>query len=207
MAEILTVDLTVFVIDDDEAARKSLTFMLRTEGLMARAYGSASAFLAQLAPDHRGCVVTDVRMPDMDGIALARRLRDMNCPMPIIVVTGHADVPLAIQAMRVGVADFIEKPFESDLILQSVRRCLEAARAGSDQHSKRVLVERRIATLTEREKQVFDAVAQGLSNKEVALALTISPRTVEIHRANVMAKMQAENLSDLVRMHLTGHAA
>jgi DNA-binding NtrC family response regulator len=122
-------DHTVFVVDDDESARKSLTFLLRTDGLRSRAFGSAPAFLEQLTADQRGCVVTDVRMPQMDGIALFRRLRELDCRMPVIVITGHAEVPMAVQAMKAGACDFIEKPFESEVILQAVRRCLEKSRS------------------------------------------------------------------------------
>ncbi len=143
----------------------------------------------------------------MDGITLVRKLRELDCRMPIIVITGHADVPLAVQAMKAGVSDFIEKPFESDTILLAVRRCLEASRSSLLQESHREIVESRLASLTERERQVFEAVAEGHSNKEVALALSISPRTVEIYRANVMAKMQADSLSALVKMMLTAKAA
>jgi two-component system response regulator FixJ len=200
-------DLTVFIVDDDQAARESLTFLLRTEGLMCRAYASALAFLHQLQPDQQGCIITDVRMPDMDGIALVNRLREIGCRVPIIVITGHADVPLAVQAMKAGVSDFIEKPFESDAILAAVRRCLELSRKSEVEESLRTVVERRLATLTERELQVCGAVVEGLSNKEVALSLAISPRTVEIYRANVMAKMQAGSLSELVRMLLQSKAA
>jgi two-component system, LuxR family, response regulator FixJ len=199
--------LTVFVIDDDQAARESLTFLLRTEGITARGYGSAAAFLAQLLPDHQGCIVTDVRMPEMDGIALVRHLARIGNRMPIVVITGHADIPLAVEAMRAGVADFIEKPFESDTILRAVRRSLEQAESAGLMQNERVTIERRMALLTQREREVCDAVVQGNSNKEIALALGISPRTVEIHRANVMSKMQADSLSGLVRMFLTSQAA
>ena len=146
-------------------------------------------------------------MAELDGITLVRKLQERDCRMPIIVITGHADVPLAVQAMKAGVSDFIEKPFESDVILLAVRRCLEASRRSRLQQSHREIIELRLASLTERERQVFEAVAGGASNKEVALSLSISPRTVEIYRANVMSKMQAESLSDLVQMMLTTRAA
>jgi two-component system response regulator FixJ len=197
---------TVFVVDDDEAARESLTFLLRTEGMTTRSFPSATAFLSQLRDDHQGCIVTDVRMPEMDGIALVHKLRDMGNRIPIVVVTGHADIPMAVEAMRAGVTDFIEKPFESDTILRSVRRCLEAARSVDKQESEKVLIERRLELLTARERQVLDLVVDGLSNKEIAGNLGISPRTVEVHRANVMTKMQADSLSALIRMRLSAHA-
>ena len=200
-------DLTTFVVDDDEAAGRSLTFLLRTSSIRARAFPSAIDFLEQLQPDHRGCVITDVRMPVMDGIALVEKLREMACPMPVIVITGHADVKLAVSAMKAGAAEFIEKPYQIDEMLTAVRRCLESAQHSDHRQSQKDTIERRIESLTERESQVFAAVAEGRSNKEVGLALQISPRTVEIHRANVMAKMQAASLSDLVRMMLTARAA
>jgi two-component system response regulator FixJ len=193
-------------VDDDEAARESLTFLLRTEGMTTRSFPSATAFLNQLRDDHQGCIVTDVRMPEMDGIALVHRLREMGSRIPIVVVTGHADIPMAVEAMRAGVTDFIEKPFESDTILRSVRRCLEMSRSAGRQETEKALIERRMELLTARERQVFELVVDGLSNKEIAGSLGISPRTVEVHRANVMTKMQADSLSALVRMRLTAQS-
>ena len=195
-------ELTVFVIDDDAAARNSLVFLLRAEGLTSRSYACAADFLKQLQPEHRGCIVTDVRMPDMDGIELVHALTAMSCSMPVIVVTGHADVPLAVQAMRAGVSDFIEKPFESATILSAVRDALERARDDDAAETGRQSVERRRAALTEREGQVLDLLCDGLTNKEIGVTLGISSRTVEIYRASVMSKMNAKSLSELVRMTL-----
>ena len=194
------VDMTVFVVDDHEAARDALTFLLRTDGLTCRSYASAAAFLEQLRPEHAGCLITDFRMPGMDGVALVSRLRETGCRIPVIMMTGHADVPLAIQAMKAGVEDLIEKPFKSDDIRRAVHRCLELARGAAAAEARRVSIERNLTRLTERERQVLAGVLEGWSNKEVALNLGISPRTVEIYRANLMAKMQAENLAELVRM-------
>jgi two-component system response regulator FixJ len=191
---------TVFVIDDDVAARDSLTFLMRTEGMTSRAFDSARAFLDQLHMDQRGCIVTDVRMPGMDGIGLVQALGEIGCLMPIIMITGHADVPLAVQAMKAGVADFIEKPFESETILGAVRSALETAHERDTVETRRATIERRQSTLTEREGQVLSQVVDGYSNKEIAQQLGISFRTVEIYRANVMSKMQAGSLSELVRM-------
>ncbi len=196
-------ELTVFVIDDDDAARNSLVFLLRAEGLISRSYSSALDFLKQLQPEHHGCVITDVRMPEMDGIELVHALNAMGCQMPIIVITGHADVPLAVQAMKAGVSDFIEKPFESGAILAAVRDGLERARDKAAIEMGRQSVERRMALLTEREEQVLNRLCDGLTNKEIGLNLGISSRTVEIYRATVMTKMSAKSLSDLVRMALT----
>ena len=190
----------VSVIDDDEAALHSLGFLLRAEGVDAREYASAVAFLENMDPAERGCVVTDVRMPGMDGVELIRTLRARGCFLPVIVMTGHADVALAVRAMKAGAAEFIEKPFESDLILRLVAACLADNDAAADANSTRAGVARRLESLTGRERQVLDCVILGASNKVIALQLGISPRTVEIHRANLMTKMQADSLSALVRM-------
>jgi len=198
---------TVFVIDDDEPARESLTFLLRAEGMSARSFVGPRSFLAELHPDHQGCVVTDIRMPEMDGVQLIRALNERGSSLPVIVVTGHADVPLAVECMKAGVIDFIEKPYEAHAMLRAVRAALDKAHARDRHDTRMAAIERRRGTLTERERQVLDLVVEGRSNKEVAHSLGISPRTVEIYRANVMSKMQAESLSDLVRMSLTNHAA
>ncbi len=201
------VDLTIFVVDDDEPVRESLTFLMRTEGFTCRSYESAKSFLAQLKPEHQGCIITDVNMPDMDGIGLVQRLHAIGSRIPVIVITGHADVPSAVKAMKAGVADFIEKPFESDAILNAVRQCLDLTRKAAARELERAAVERRVVTLTDREKQVFIALYDGATNKEIALALDISPRTVEIYRSKVMSKMDANSLSDLVKMMILMKAA
>lgn len=195
-------NLTAFVVDDDQAARDSLLFLLRSEGITSRAYQSAAEFLGQLEPEHRGCVVTDVRMPDMDGMQLIAKLKQIGCNIPTVVITGHADIPLAVQAMRAGVTDFIEKPFNADAILAAVRRAFELTKKTDAQETQLQTVLRRLDTLTDRERQVCDAVAAGAANKLIAVQLAISSRTVEIYRANVMAKMQADTLPELVRMML-----
>jgi len=200
-------NLIVFIIDDDEAVRDSLKFLLRSEGFTCRAYESSAEFLAQLQPEHRGCIITDVRMPEMDGISLVHHLNQRGSRIPIIMITGHADVPMAVEAIKAGVAEFIEKPFHSDAIMKAVRECLEVTQASEQVENERAAIERRIASLTEREAQVFVAVADGLSNKDIGVKLAISPRTVEIYRANVMSKMHAESLSGLVRMLLITTAA
>lgn len=199
-------DLITYVVDDDEGARDSLIYLLRAEGMRCRAYKSAAEFLDQLKPGDRGCIITDVRMPGMDGLELIKWLTDLDCPMPVIVVTGHADVPLAVRALKAGVADFIEKPFEPSQILGSVRKCMDTVKNVENLEAERALIDHREALLTDREAQVYDAVSLGMSNKEVAIHLQISPRTVEIHRAKVMSKMEADSLSALVRMRLKAHA-
>jgi two-component system response regulator FixJ len=197
----------VFVVDDDEAALDSLIVLLRSEGLNPRGFSSGEAFLANLSPDARGCVISDVRMPGMDGVQLLKTLKAMGCMLPVIVITGHADVTVAVQAMKAGAADFVEKPFESELILRLVRACLEENDEVLDANAKVTRVKRRLESLTTRERQVLELIVDGASNKLIAAQLQISPRTVEIYRANVMSKMRADSLSELVRMTLVAGAA
>jgi two-component system response regulator FixJ len=197
----------VFVVDDDEAALDSLVVLLRSEGLNPCGFSSAEAFLAALTSEARGCVISDVRMPGMDGVQLLRTLKSMGCMLPVVVITGHADVTVAVQAMKAGAADFVEKPFESEMILRLVRACLEENDEAVDANAKVMRVRRRMESLTSRERQVLDQIIAGASNKQIAAALTISPRTVEIYRANVMSKMRADSLSELVRMTLSIGAA
>ena len=200
-------DRTVFVVDDDAAALDSLVLLLRSDGLNPSGFSSATAFLESLTPEARGCVISDVRMPGMDGVELLRTLRARGFILPVIVITGHADVTVAVQAMKAGATDFVQKPFESELILRLVRTCLEENDEAVDADAKRNRVRRRIESLTSRERQVLDLIMEGASNKVIAASLAISPRTVEIYRANVMSKMRADSLSDLIRMTLTSGAA
>jgi two-component system, LuxR family, response regulator FixJ len=190
----------VYVIDDDESARQSLEFLLDVAGIRVRSFSSADAFLKSAPPLAGACVVTDVRMPGMSGIELAARISEADGAVPVIVITGHADVPLAIQAMKAGAADFIEKPFDDEAILSAIRTAL--ARSGEEEQmqSKRREVVARIETLSRREREVVDGLVEGKANKVIAIDLDISPRTVEVYRANAMMKMQAKTLSDLVRM-------
>ena len=194
----------VHVIDDDDAMRDSLSFMLDAAGLRSRAWESAAAFLAGLDKVERGCIVTDIRMPDMTGLELVDRLKAAGQPDPVIVITGHADVPLAVEAMKAGVVDFIEKPFDNQRLLNAVRAALaqgttEDGAAQQDNEERRRILER-IESLSARERQVLDGLVAGQANKSIAFDLEISPRTVEVYRANVMTKMQARSLSELVRM-------
>jgi two-component system response regulator FixJ len=198
----MTTDTLVHVIDDDAAVRDSIAFLLETADLKVRTYDSAVAFLAD--KDRAvGCVVTDVRMPDMNGLELARRLRDGGSGEPVIVITGHADVPLAIEAMRAGVVDFIEKPFDDEVLLASIRRVMDDADQASSAESERRELAARFDSLSARERDVLHGLVQGHANKVIAYDLGISPRTVEVYRANLMGKMQAGSLSELVRMFLT----
>ena len=196
-------DVRVHVIDDDDALRQSLQFLLESASVKVATYESASAFLAVLPEvDAGSCVITDVRMPGMSGIELLKRLREMNLGLPVIVITGHGDVPLAVEAMKAGAADFIEKPFDDDVLLTSVRAALGRQEQASRREAERAEISERLAALSNRERQVLEGLVAGHPNKTIAYDLGISPRTVEIYRANVMTKMQAGSLSDLVRMAL-----
>ena len=195
-------DPMVHVIDDDDAARQSLTFLLGTAQFAFRAYESAKAFLDAIPSVEGGCIITDVRMPDIDGIELLRRLKNLKVGWPVIVITGHADVPLAVQAMRQGAVDFIEKPYDSEVLLGAVRAALSSHEKDAARHSETAEIRERMAALSPRERQVLDGLVAGQPNKIIAHDLGISDRTVEIYRANVMTKMQATSLSHLVRMAL-----
>jgi two-component system response regulator FixJ len=195
-------DQTVYVIDDDDAARDSLAFLFRTADVDVRTYASATEFLA-VAPSLRGgCVVTDVRMPQMNGLELLRRLRALDLTLPVIVMTGHGDIPLAVEAMKAGASDFFEKPFSDEAMLAAVRRALGRQREDSAREAERDAVKERLGGLTARERQVLEGLVAGKANKNIAFDLGISARTVEIYRANVMTKMNAASLSELVRMAL-----
>ena len=190
----------VHVIDDDETARESLEFLLDCAGLRVQAYESAVAFLKAVPAMEHGCIVTDVRMPEMSGVELIGRLKALGVPDPVIVITGHADVPLAIQAMKAGVADFIEKPFSDDAILGAVRGALARDSDRNQAQAERDQILAKLETLSQREREVLDGLVEGHANKVIAFDLDISARTVEVYRANVMTKMQAGSLSELVRM-------
>ena len=190
----------VHVIDDDEAARESLAFVLRSAQLEVQTYESAPAFLAAVKTLASGCVITDVRMPEMSGIDLLRRLREGGSDVPVIVITGHGDVPLAVEAMKFGAADFFEKPYDDEILLAAVRSALNRQESAEKQNAARAEINDRLATLSNRERQVLEGLVAGKPNKIIAFDHGISPRTVEIYRANVMTKMQALSLSELVRM-------
>jgi two-component system, LuxR family, response regulator FixJ len=192
----------VHVIDDDEAVRDSLAFLFETAKLPVRTYGSGLAFLEVAGDIRSGCVLTDVRMPDIDGLALQLRLVELKIALAVIIMTGHADVPIAVQALKAGAVDFIEKPFDDTLLLAAVRRAIEIsaqARAHADELSE---LSRRMGTLTPREREVLVALVAGNPNKAIANQLGTSPRTIEVHRARVIEKMGARSLSELVRMAL-----
>jgi two-component system response regulator FixJ len=202
----MTAELTVYVIDDDEAVRDSTAFLLETADLKVRTYESAETFLAERdrAP---GCIITDVRMPGINGLELARRIRDSGSNEPVIVITGHADLPLAIEAMRAGVIDFVEKPFDDEVLLGSISRVLGQAEGALSAEGQRREMASRFDSLSQRERDVLLGLVQGHPNKVIAYDLNISPRTVEVYRANLMTKMKAGSLSELVRVYLTLHPA
>lgn len=192
----------VHVIDDDEALRNLSTFLLRTAQIEARAHASAAAFLEKLPETCLGCVITDVRMPGLSGIDLLKRLKELKIDVPVIIITGHADVPLAVEAMKFGAIDFLEKPFNDDVLMASVKSALKQWSGETQRHTERAVIESRLAVLSNRERDVLNGLVAGRANKQIAFDLRISPRTVEIYRANLMDKMQAASLSELVRMAL-----
>jgi two-component system response regulator FixJ len=196
-------DGVVHVIDDDDAVRQSLEFLLRSARVEVRTYDSAHAFLQVLPEIKSGCVITDVRMPEISGIDLLRKLRELKIGLPVIVITGHGDVSLAVEAMKSGAADFLEKPFDDEVLLATVRTVLARGEKDAEQEAEKTELRERLATLSNRERDVLDGLIAGRQNKTIAFDLGISPRTVEVYRANVMTKMKAKSLSELVRMALS----
>ena len=192
----------VHVIDDDDAVRQSLAFLLRSAKIEVQIYESAEAFLDALPRIKPGCVITDVRMPGISGLDLLKRLKEFGSGIPVIVITGHGDVSLAVEAMKIGAADFLEKPFDDDVLLAAVRSALDHREKNDKREAEKADIHYRLATLSNRERQVLESLVAGLPNKTIAFDLGISPRTVEIYRANVMTKMTAASLSNLVRMAL-----
>lgn len=192
----------VHIVDDDGAIRDALVLLLVAAGHPALAHAGASDFLAAFDPAQQGVVVADVRMPGMSGLELQRHLKANRVDLPVIIITGHGDVAMAVQALKEGAIDFIEKPFDEDVLLASVARALDKGARAYRERQQLADIKARAASLTPREREVMDLVVQGLPNKAVAVELSISARTVEIHRARVMEKMAANSLSDLVRMAL-----
>jgi len=194
------------VVDDDRAMRDSLRWLLESIGLSVRTYGTAADFLSDHDPAQPGCLVLDVRMPGMSGLDLQAELTKRGSELPTIVVTGHAEVAMAVRAVKAGALDFIEKPFSDQLLLDRVRQALEIDRQSREVRVRREDARRRLASLSAREREVLSLVAAGKANKEVAAALRLSPKTVEVHRAHVMSKMAVDSLAELIRVAILAGA-
>ncbi len=195
----MTSDFTVYIIDDDDDFRNSLAWLLDRHKFQVKQYSSAKAFLDEIQPD-TGCIVTDVKMPGMDGIELQKELNKRNVKLPVIVITGYGDIAVAVEAMRHGALDFIEKPFEDKEFIEIVHKAKERE---SLEHEERQLAKEimdRMASLSTREKEVMERVVRGSPNKKIAAEFFLSPRTIEIHRANMMRKMKVGSVAELVRM-------
>jgi two-component system response regulator FixJ len=197
------VDIVVHIVDDEEAVRNSVAFLLGSAGFAVRTHVSATEFLLRASGIRSGCLVTDLRMPDMSGVELLKRLREAGALLPAIVITGHGDVQMAVDAMKNGALDFIEKPFSDDVLIESIQRAVNVAQSQHEIEASIEATRQRMATLSEREMQVLNGVVSGEPNKTIAFDLGISPRTVEVYRAGLMSKMQAKNLPELVRMILS----
>jgi len=196
----MTHEPTVFIVDDDDAVRRFLTGLIRSIDLDVEAYASAQDFLDAYRPGRPGCLLLDVRMPGMSGLELQRELAERAIDLQVVILTGHGNVPVAVQAMKAGAVDFIEKPFNNELLLDRIQRAVAQSRRSDSEREAHGEALRRLATLTPRERQVFDLVVGGETNKRIAHGLAISDKTVEIHRAKVMRKMHASSLAALVHM-------
>lgn len=195
----------MFVVDDDQAMRNSLKWLIESVGVQVESFASADEFLAQYQPGRAGCLVLDVRMPGMSGLELQEYLVEKNIHIPAVVITGHGDVPMAVRAMKSGVVDFIEKPFNDEVLLDAIRRAIVFEERQRNQRAEHLQIQQRLSHLTPREHEVMSMVTDGKSNKEIANALGVSAKTIEAHRARVMEKMQAGSLAELVRMALAAN--
>ena len=193
----------IFVVDDDQAVRESLCWLLESVNLPVETFGSAQEFLSSYSADQGGCLILDVRMPGMSGLELQNKLAEIECSLPIIIVTGHGDVPMAVRALKAGAVDFIEKPFNDQTLLERIQNCLDQDRAQREERSLKSSLQQRLSQLTPREQEVLERVIAGKLNKVIADELGISSKTVEAHRANIMEKMGATSLAELVTMCVT----
>ena len=193
---------SVYVVDDDQAVRDSLGLLLRSVGMPCRLFASGQEFLDAYAPDWQGCIVLDIRMPGLSGMELHRQLRDQQSTLPIIFVTGHGDVPMAVEALQNGAFDFIQKPYRDQELLDRINQALSWDEEHRSEEDHKRDLQARLDSLTPREREVMDCVVRGLANKVIAMDLDLSQRTVEIHRARVMEKMRARSLAELVRMSM-----
>jgi two-component system response regulator FixJ len=200
--EVTRTPLTIYVVDDDEGMRRALNMLLSTIGYKTVVFAAPSEFLAQFDPNTSGCLVLDIRMPGMSGLELQQRLNRMGSMLPVIFITGHGDVPMAVQAMKEGAFEFIQKPFRDQDLLDRINHALQQDAENRLTVARRAEISRRLETLTPRERQVMDLVVEGAPNKVIAIDLGLSERTVEIHRAKVMEKMGARSVAHLVKMHM-----
>lgn len=194
---------TIYVVDDDDGMRRALSVLLSTVGFRTQAYARPSEFLSNLKAEEPGCLVLDIRMPEMSGLELQQQLNRTGCMLPVIFITGHGDVPMAVQAMKAGAFEFIQKPFREQDLLDKINHALRHDAENRQNVARRAEVLRRLETLTPRERQVMDLVVEGGANKVIAIDLGLSERTVEIHRAKVMEKMGARSVAHLVKLHMT----
>jgi len=193
---------TVYIVDDDQAIRHAMELLMRSVGLDYEIFHSGDEFLETHSNDRAGCLVLDIRMPGLGGLELQEKLLEMGSSLPIIFITGHGDVPMAVEAMQKGAVDFIQKPFRDQELLDRIGEAVKTDRERRSEREQQAEVRNRISKLTNREREVLDLVVTGKPNKVIAYELGVSQRTVEIHRARVMEKMQAKSLADLVKMHL-----
>lgn len=198
-----TIADTVYLVDDDPDVLDAVSFLLEADGYRVAAFADPAAALKALGPDHRGCLVLDVRLPGMTGLELHQRLRDQQVLMPVLFISGHGDIPLAVRAINAGALDFIEKPFHDAVLLEKVANAIELDDSQYAHIARQDELEARLERLTPRERQVMEAMMQGKLNKVIADELDVSPRTVEVHRARVLEKLEARNSSDMVRLVLS----
>lgn len=194
----------VHVVDDEESVRRAISFFLKTSGYAVRTWESGTAFLKEMRHVEAGCILLDVRMPEMDGLEVQQHLNDRGTAMPVIVLTGHGDIAIAVKAMKAGAVDFLEKPFETDVLAESIARAFERLASSKDVVARAAQAEVVLGVLTSRERDVLRGLTQGYPNKTIAYDLGISPRTVEVHRANIMTKLNARSLSEVLRIAFAG---